>query len=160
MVLEFADPLHSPHDGINYDYSFDPGEFSGQVDLLQLVESINRQRQDIHSVWHTYSQYMPGPYLDTSDPYGIIVDSPSLGLPATYLRASAADGFETWLMFTPTGGHRVPLRALNWSWSGSATNSPSGWGRASGGNSPNPTSFETEGYPAWTDNISHSYWTP
>jgi hypothetical protein len=73
-----------------------------------------------------------------------------------------SENFETWLMFTPDGGHPVPLRAVNWFWSGSATNGPDGWGLSSSSDnhSHNPTDFETETYPFWKDNVTHFYWQP
>ena len=161
-ILSFADPnpFHSPRAGITYNYSFDPGSFSSSVHLLQVILNTSRQIQDSNSVWHQYKHNpssLASPYLDTSDPYAIDEDSPTINLPESYLRANGSDEFETWLMFQPIGGHRVPLRAVNWSWSGAATNGPDGWKLTSSpdDHTQNPTSFESETYPAWTDNVTN-----
>lgn len=155
-------------EGIRFFYSFDPGSFDGNITFVQVDFNPNDNLQDSASVWHKRTGYTVGPYLDTRDPYdatdedGNYADSPDVNLwkIPTYLRANASDSFEMSMMFVPPGGHRVPLRAVNWRWSGSATNSPSGWGLSSGDNSPNPTSFETETYPLWNDNVTHCYYVP
>ena len=70
-----------------------------------------------------------------------------------------------WLVFKPTTqtAHLVPLRAVDWYWSGSATNSGAtngllGWVLESGTatNSIDPPDFETEVPPIWTRNVTNS----
>ena len=166
-VLEFGNGI-SLDNGITFFYSFDPSSFPGDASFLQVVLNTTRQLQDSNSVWHSRTEYNSPPYLDNPDPYNQkdsnenYADSPGIDLSyySSFLRASVSESFEMWLMFQPTGGHRVPLRAVNWSWSGSATNSSNGWSCSSGTNSQNPTSFDTETYPAWTDDVTNWHFTP
>jgi hypothetical protein len=58
-----------------------------------------------------------------------------------YTDASAANTFEMWMMFEPPGGKWVPLRAVNWYWSGDATYGVSGWYVSSQSHSPNSKRF-------------------
>jgi hypothetical protein len=61
-----------------------------------------------------------------------------------------------WMMFKPDGGQWVPLRAVNWSWSGSATNNAGTWTLESGStHSVNPSSFDTTTYPQWNSNVTN-----
>jgi hypothetical protein len=79
-----------------------------------------------------------------------------------------AESFEMWFMFRPSGGQWVPLKAVNWSWSGSATNNAgtfatdnSGpWTLESGTNSVNPPDFEAHSYPVWNSNITNETYIP
>jgi len=60
------------------------------------------------------------------------------------------------MMFTPDGGHRVPLRAVDWHWGGSATNYPdySGDHWSGGGSGGVDSNDETEDYPSWKDTMN------
>ncbi|MGH7953666.1 MAG: hypothetical protein ACREFE_17350, partial [Limisphaerales bacterium] len=164
-LLTFAEP---PTDGITFYHTITiPAGFSGSTIWVQVDSNPVRQLQDSSSTWHIFTEKNSGPYLDTADPYPPEdfvgtdpVDSPGLQLPSSYLRGGAADTMEMWMMFQPVGGHRVPLRAVNWFWNGSATNGPSGWGFSNGDNSHNPTDFETETYPTWNDNVLDAQYEP
>jgi hypothetical protein len=129
-----------------------PTNFPGSIEWVQVDFNPVTELQDTNSTWHILTNYVSGPYLDTTYPYQTFsgtnaVDSPALPLPSQYVRGVASDVFEMWMMFKPNGGQWVPLRAVNWSWSGSATNGPSGWSLQSGTNSINPTDFDTQTYP-------------
>jgi hypothetical protein len=54
----------------------------------------------------------------------------------------------------------VPLKAVNWSWWGFATNANggglSGWEKGGGNNSINPPDYPTENYPFWRSKVSMS----
>jgi hypothetical protein len=54
----------------------------------------------------------------------------------------------------------VPLRAVNWSWSGTATNGSSGWTLLSGTNSINPPDFDVQQYPFWNSNVKDDLFIP
>ena len=58
-------------------------------------------------------------------------------------------------MFTPTGGHRVPLSRVDWHWSGTATNTGTSWNLIAPDNNANPSGVDTEDYPAWTNNVNN-----
>ena len=64
---------------------------------------------------------------------GFPVDTPGDELPngSEYIQVQGSDTFEMWIMFQPTNSMSgipvvnsvpVPLRAVNWSWGGAATN--------------------------------------
>jgi hypothetical protein len=155
-------------DGITFSNTMTiPAGFSGSNLWIQVCCYRVRQLQDTNLIWHIETENGPSPYGDTPIPYraffdGIPIDSPNLPLPSgfTYVRGGAANNFEMWMMFQPTGGIMVPLRAVNWSWSGSATNGPSGWGLESGTNSVNLTDFDTETYPMSNSDIQNRQWIP
>jgi hypothetical protein len=147
-----------------------PTGFSGSNEWVQIVTDQRATRQNATNL--TYDHYS-GSGLDTLFPYGSAppsnplrtADSPDFGLQNGYLEFNAlVNEYEMWLLFRPDGlkTHFVPLRAVNWSWSGSATNTATGWSLENGtaSNSVNPSDFETEIYPRWTNNITNQYfWT-
>ena len=101
--------------------------------------------------------------LDTVDPYPpnpdstsppTTSDSPGLPLPLDGFQ-SGSEGFDAsmWLMFTPDGGHRVPLNRVDWYWSGIATNNGTTWSLTTHSNNTNPAGVYTEEYPSWTNNV-------
>jgi hypothetical protein len=128
-----------------------PPNFSGSVQWVQIDFNPILNIIDTNSVSHTNSQSTFGPYLDTTYPYhttnasGFPVDTPGDELPNgnEYTQVQGSDTFEMWMMFQPTNGIPVPLRAVNWSWSGAATNYLGGWFLKSGSNSTNPSDFPT-----------------
>ena len=66
------------------------------------------------------------------------------------------------MMFVPDGGVAVPLKAVNWWWSGSASNSNPiiGWVLVNGTNSVNPTNFDVESFPSWESLATNYQWIP
>ena len=101
---------------------------------------------------------LPTPY-EAHDFYGNPVDSPGRYLLPGYNRIVGSGTYQMWMMFEPTYGVWVPLRIVEWSWSGSATNSPAGWGLESGTNSVN-SNTETESYPLWRSDVRIREWRP
>jgi len=59
-----------------------------------------------------------------------------------------------WLMFQPSNGIPVPIRAINWSWGGTATNYMGTWSLEVGTNTINPPDFPTLTFPQWNSNIT------
>jgi hypothetical protein len=164
--LVFSSPTYD--DGITFFHTINiPARFSGSIIWVQVASSLVYNLQDTNSIWHVFTPNGASPYGDYPIPYEAFddtgtnaVDSPGLLLLPHYIRGVASGNFEMWMMFLPAGGHQVPLRAVNWSWSGSATNGPSGWGLQSGNNSPNPSDFETEDYPLWNSSAKDAQFIP
>jgi uncharacterized Zn-binding protein involved in type VI secretion len=157
-----------PTDGITFSNTITiPAGFSGSNFWIQVISSTVRNLQDT-STNHVLTQNGASPYGDTPIPYAAFdntgtnpVDSPNLPLPSGYVRGVASGNFEMWMMFQPTNGIPVPLRAVNWSWSGSATNNAGTWLLESGAtNSVNPTDFDTETYPLWNSDARNKQWIP
>jgi hypothetical protein len=165
--LKFNDPINQKEGITFYNTINIPAFFSGRRKWVQVGSSRVRKLKDANSVWHTDTQLGLAPYGDTPFPYAtfdvtgtIPEDSPGLPLPAGYVRGEAANTFEMWMMFEPPGGQWVPLRAVIWSWSGTATNGPDGWAVESGTNTIDPRDFETEDYPFWKSDIRYRQWVP
>ena len=140
-----------------------PPRFSGTREFYQVANTNTTVLWDVNWVSHRRVHNGQNPYADSPEPYGKFIvpnvpaDSPGFGLPSSgYVRASALDNFDMWMGFRPTGGHWVPLRVVNWYWSGSATNGPGGWALESdaGDHSINPQDVETENYPLWKSDIN------
>jgi hypothetical protein len=150
-----------------------PANFPGSVEWIQVCNYRVRQCLDTNLVWHREIENGLSPYGDTPIPYtaGLRsgtnpVDSPRQPLPyGGYLLCDATNTFTMWMMFKPTNGIPVPLRAVNWFWSGSATNDVSqiggnDWQLESGTNSVNPNDFDTQTYPIWNSDIHNRQWVP
>jgi len=58
----------------------------------------------------------------------------------------------------------VPLRAVNWSWSGTATNGDLnddfGWRLVAGTNTVNPIDFDQLVHPEWQNNVTNETYIP
>lgn len=137
-----------------------PSGFSGTNEWVQVDSNPVRKYQSTNSTWWVYTENGTGPYLDTTYPYqtffaaNMPADNPNLPF-QNHSQVVASDSMEMWLMFKPTGGQWVPLRAVNWSWSGSATNNTGTWTLESGStHSVNPSSFDTTTYPQWNNNVT------
>jgi hypothetical protein len=150
-------------EGIVFYYTLNcPSNFPGSPTWVQVDSAPFGLLDDTNSASHVSVQnVIPGPYLDTSFPYGAYdktrtnaVDSPGLILDTVdqnkYVKAEEGDSMGMWMLFQAnSGNHLVPLRMVNWSWSGSATNSPSGWRLETGNPANNPNDSDTETYPFW-----------
>jgi hypothetical protein len=150
-----------------------PHGFSGTNEFIQLDYESIRNLQDTNLVWHILTEVSAPPNLDTVCPYNVFdtngypEDNPgsTLDLGSEKFAASvASDNFEMWMMFKPDGGQWVPLRAVNWSWGGSATNSipygDFGWSLVSRTNSINPLDFDQLSHPEWQNNVTNATWIP
>ncbi|MEI7937507.1 MAG: hypothetical protein WCK27_12530 [Verrucomicrobiota bacterium] len=162
--LMFAESLAV--EGIVFTPSIQTGGFGGTGSWQQVDSSPIRVIQDASGTNHTLVQPAPGPWLDwdprspvpdeipMQPPSACAKDSPFIEGRSSDIRIEAADTFTMWLMYRPPGGMRVPLRAVNWSWWGFATNGPSGWALGNGTNSINPTDYSTETYPSWKSKVN------
>jgi hypothetical protein len=65
--------------------------------------------------------------------------------------------FSTWLMFRPDGDGAidVPVRRIDWDWSGKAAIIDGEWQVIDAHRSPDPSSVETTDFPRWTHNIDY-----
>ena len=149
----------------NHTVTYSPN-FSGTVDWIQVDRNPSRELDS--TVEHILIYATPGPYLDGEAQYGTFegndpVDSPRLPLPfgTSYSKGIASDKFTMTMMFSPPGGGmKVPLRAVDWSWNGTATNSPSAWGIQSGSGAPDGSDYRVEDYPQWDGNVADGFWDP
>ena len=136
-----------------------PSGFSGNTEYRQVINE-NRRRQKNDDSWQRYSgnnlldNYLP--YDDTS----ATDDSPGTPLSDDLKVKTVSDTFTMWLMFKPsnTDSIWVPLRSINWSWSGTATRSGTTWTLTSPGDTPNPSSSTTTTFPTWVGNCKDLTW--
>lgn len=142
-----------------------PNNFSGDIIWVQVVNSRRTRTPEEGS-----QQVLEGVGLDTEFPLGEPntgeeSDSPQQPvIPfCSYKSVSAVDSFTTWLMFKPKGiagvSIYVPLRKVDWSWSGTGTRNGSRcsasttWTLAPPSNTKNPSSEYTTDFPQWIANI-------
>jgi hypothetical protein len=140
-----------------------PAGFTGSNEWVQIVLNPYRVRQDTNLVWWLFTENGAAPYLDTHYPYNslvatnIAVDSPFTPLLNGYVQVTATNSFEMWLMFKPTGGQWVPLRTVNWNWSGTASLSGTNWVLNGNGWSANPTDADAgTTFPQWNSNVTNA----
>ena len=108
-----------------------------------------------------HAKHSSGILLDSTYPYSsskTTQGSPSVGESAGLQSAGAvAQDSTMWLMFKPQGGEWVPLKSVNWNWSGAVTLSGTNLVLISRSWTTNPTDADALGmYPAWTDNFSNT----
>jgi hypothetical protein len=139
--------------GLNTTYS---------TDWVQVLNHVAGHRQLSNGTWVSgygthddlYDVLDADPY-SPSDPAGDMGDSPGIfGDQSSDLALTRIFDASTWLMFTPNGGHRVPLKRVDWHWSGTAINGLS-WILTSQDNNANPPGVDTEAYPQWTNSASN-----
>jgi hypothetical protein len=157
--------------GVKFDYSL-PGTPQGAFKWVQVIKSFayRYQENDALGRWKIWKdeQILDVASGSGSDgyPQGTgrtwMEDSPGIGFSrfgdtgcwiARELHATAT--FETTLEFKPTGGHWVPLKKLDWSWSGEAflntvncNGSASDWALSNPGQ-PDPVLSDSQEYPKW-----------
>jgi hypothetical protein len=142
-----------------------PSGFSGTNEWIQVITSGPVDNlQDAGLTNHVWTENGSSPYGDNPIPYAAFYgpnpfDAPALQLTNGYVRAAASGSFEMTMMFQPAGGIPVPLRTVNWTWGGSATNGPGGWQLESGSNGV-PTVFDTETYPTWKSATTNAQFIP
>jgi hypothetical protein len=136
----------------------------GRYFMTQVITDFRQQYNERNGLNCAGTQ-LTGSGLDTDNPYqgysetdhGEWSDSPGGGLTtASWLRISSS--FKSYLMFEPAstpGSIGVPMYEVDWAWSGTArTNGQGGWVLVSGSPPGNPTPFETQAFPRWTNNIT------
>ena len=104
---------------------------------------------------------LPTPY-EQFDANNNPIDSPTRPLLSGYNQVDGSGTYMMWMMFTPDGGHEVPLRIVGWHWSGSATNhqDSSGDHWTGGGSGHADSNDETEDYPEWKSDVRNKQWIP
>jgi hypothetical protein len=168
--MAFLDDSASPNHGITFSnfISLQPG-VTGAVKWIQVDFAPSAVYLETNSVTHTQIFTGPAPYGDTPIPYvtfdpasGFPCDDPKAILPAICNRVEASDHFTMWMMFQPSGGIMVPLRAVDWYWHGIATNAPGGWTLASSpsDHSVNPPDYSAEQYPVWNSSVQSNHIDP
>lgn len=146
--------------GISFSKTVTPPDgFSGSSQYWQRVTDTVRRRQSNGGAWYRLAGTN---LLDTNLPYSssdTTTDSPGQGLSASYEQVSISDQFTMWTMFKPSGTDSiwVPLRSLDWSWSGSATRTDTTWTLAESGKSAGASS-DTSVFPEWTANVTGLTW--
>jgi hypothetical protein len=168
--LEISFGLQSPEiAGITFSniITMPSTNFTGSTEWLQVVNDVVQTRQRISDlVWETWAG---GGGLDNSVPYDneplntlTVNDNPGGHLTNDYLEYNVVtNSFTMWLLFKPDINNAcfVPLRAVGWNWSGSATNNVGTWMLESGAtNSVNPPDFGTTGFPLWNRNVTNNVW--
>lgn len=143
-------------EGIEFAYSASSPP-AGTFKMRQLITSVTHKKQmTADGTWKIASG---SDYLDTNLFMPDAVDSPcSEGLTQSYLNYETSTTFSTWLMYKPdsTGAIFVPLRKIDWFWSGKATRSGTTWSlTASEKPSAALTSTTTVDFPEWTHNIDY-----
>jgi hypothetical protein len=144
-----------------------PNGYTGNTNIQWVQEGISfletEETNDGSGIWYSTGQPTNN-VLDTFYPYppdsaSTASDSPhSRGL-NNYIAVTCSGHFNMWLMFKPDGGQWVPLRSVNWSWSGTGTNDFGLWVLSSHTNSINPSDINTSTYPVWTQNLTN-FFTP
>ena len=128
-----------------------PQGFAGTLKWIQIVDGSRRAYNSADQLW--YRADLKG--LDTTYPYGAganVVDTPQMKMGNPYTKFQANDTFTMWLMFEPDGGIPVPLRKMDWWWSGSAHWDGNQYVLTVGDHVQNPSSSDTTSYPLWTKN--------
>jgi hypothetical protein len=105
-----------------------------------------------------------GAGLDSELPYdtfplglpGVTSDNPTEELASVNRTVARSDAFSMFLLFQPWGGIAVPLRRIDWSWSGTATNALGVWSLVlgSGTETISANNVDTTSFPIWTNNIA------
>jgi hypothetical protein len=139
-------------DGIVCTYAVNtlPG-FSGIYGWFHLNSSAIQYKQSDG----TSKQCLPSGY-DGALPFGsaCFYDTPGFSL-AGHVEVTEAESHQTWLMFQPsvTNSIWVPLKQVNWGWSGDAVLTNGTWTLPSHSN-PDPTVTDATMHPSWTSTWS------
>ena len=139
-----------------------PPSSGGEIALTQLVSSRWEifEKTGTHQEISTDNQYV----LDTHTEYNNEIvpvdqilytnDNPSAKLFDPLKRVIRSDFFQTYLMYRPEGDSIwVSLAVIDWSWAGSATNTPTGWQLVSGATSGGGEGKAEDELPVWNSNF-------
>jgi hypothetical protein len=110
-----------------------PDGFSGYTEWVQVLNCSSGQTEFPDHSWSPLNTIYN--VLDGNDPYPnapfddstTTADSPGIAGVDYDLVLTRDFDASMWLMFTPDGGHRVPLNRVDWHWSGAATNTGTSW---------------------------------
>lgn len=130
--------------------------FSGSTAYWKVINSTTREMQKNDNVWMTLTA---SSVLDTNLPYSANAqtsDSPGNGLSSAYKKVTVSDSFTMFLMFKPTVSDSiwVPLRSVNWSWTGEASKDSQGQWSLDASSKNTGNSSETSTHPTWSGNIT------
>ncbi len=140
-----------------------PGFSGGSVAWFQRVPSTYRRKQDNDEVWWRRSGIsvcdshfpFPGHPLNPD----ICEDSPGTVLTPYEQRRTVSDSFSMYVMYKPTGtAIWVPLRKVDWNWSGECHRILFDWWLDSSYHSTNPGSSDSTTHPVWTGNWNDLAW--
>lgn len=162
-LLKFGGPFGQ---GITFSNTLTvPASFSGASVWSQVCASAPVfTLTDTSGVTHTTVQNGSSPFGDLPSPYGIFngvnpFDSPDISVDSSFVGVSASGSYEMFMMFQPSGGCPVPLRAVTWSWSGAFTKSSGVWSGTST-NSIDPPDYPTTSFPTWNSSVKDYHWNP
>ncbi len=144
----------------NYNY----GNLGYTSQWVQVVEPFSLASDSFQQGTNivTYTQINTNVVLDNLYPYPFnsypqTDDSPCLQTDATNeIAATNIQYSKMWLMFQPMNGRWVPLRAVTWNCSGSATNSGTNWILIDRNWTTNPPDADPMGaFPEWNGNLAN-----
>jgi hypothetical protein len=115
--------------GITFTATFSP---IGEWDFFQVVHAseVLVQKTSGCTLKTTSGADGEQPYEKVPFPNGLgfnAFDSPNILLPNDAYRVRRTDIYKSWLMFRPPDGCYVPVKKMNWGWSGTAIKSGSAW---------------------------------
>jgi hypothetical protein len=143
--------------GITFSASVtEPSGFSGGSGAwFQVVDSTYRRYQENGGDWYMLSG---SKVCDSLFPYpgGYTTnDSPLVGLSVDIQQRCVCDEYAMHLMYKPTGtAIWVPLRKVEWYWSGHAVRNGANWNLESSSHSTNPGSVDWTTPPTWSGNVT------
>ena len=150
--------------GIYFDTSVTepPGFTGGDTCWFQTTSSYTRRYQLNNGDWYKKQNsgtiYDDGPGGTFPVPKNFAPpdteDSPGTSLAQQIKRKTASESYSMYFMYKPTGtAIWVPLRKVDWSWSGDATRNGQNWNLDSSNHSANPASADCTSHPTWNGKI-------
>ncbi len=97
--------------------------YYGRWDYIQVGHQLFRYQNASDGAWARSE----GNGLDGGYPNPNVQDAPYTELPTGISKVTASGNFTMYLAFKPSGGIYVPIRKINWDWSGAATNNSGAW---------------------------------
>jgi hypothetical protein len=134
--------------------SFDRADYHDGSHWVQLG-NVNREKKE-SGVWYAWKS--GGYYIDQEFPYSVddFNDSPAQQLESSGLFQYSevkviGEAYKTWLLWRPAGTDTidVPLKRIDWSWSGHVQKSGGTWSLISSSD-PSPSTIDTTLHPEWT----------
>jgi hypothetical protein len=150
--------------GTNYNF----GNTNYSIEWVQILNPVSLTVRNFYhssSGTNTLTRAITNYVLDTEYPYPYssnqsAQDSPSTSAQISDLIFTSKNlNAKMWLMFQPSGGEWVPLRAVTWNMSGTATNSGAGWILTDRSWATNPPDSDAiSSYPVWTNNSQNVHY--
>ena len=142
--------------------TFTSTQMAGSPGVIQWVQVINSTTASELVNGQTIGRWVTN-VLDTTYPYNSdadelntnsVADWPGMDLSGAQ-NATRSGNFNMWLEFQPNAGTAVPLRVVNWTYSGIATLSGASWILTNSSNNTNPPDADTVAFPTWTNNVDN-----